>query len=329
MDGMKEWYYQSFKEISDFGKNVPNIQPLVDYFVESAIQPKLTEWKGHKVYGFGFNADTIKWVYDNWTPWQNDVIVASFPKTGTTWVRHIVRLLYFRHDEKLMKMTGGMAMPHIYLETGIPLKFELLDKLPWDRKVLSTHVPAALFNFEKIRSAGAKVIYTIRNPKDQLVSWHKMMANVPMNREGTDLKHQYPLEWEKYFDVAISGKQQMTNIEGEYYMEHLLSWYPHRNDENVLFVVFEDLKKDPLKEIRRIAKFLDVKISEDDLLKVAESSSFVSMKKEYHWTDKMKFFRKGEVGDWKNHFTVAQSEKVDALVEEKLAETDIKFTYEL
>ncbi|XP_078489369.1 cytosolic sulfotransferase 3-like [Ciona intestinalis] len=291
MESVKESFYRSFKEIFDFGKDLPDIQPLVDYFVKSITQPKLTEWKGYKVYGFGFNADTIKWVYDNWTPWQDDVIVASFPKTGTTWVRHIVRLLYFRHDEKLTKMTTRMAMPHIYLETGIPLKFELLDKLPWDRKVLSTHVPAALFNFEKIRSAGAKVIYTIRNPKDQLVSWHKMMANLPMNREGTDLKHQYPLEWEKYFDVAISGKQQMTNIEGEYYMEHLLSWYPHRNDENVLFVVFEDLKKKTL--------------------------------------DKMKFFRKGEVGDWKNHFTVAQSEKVDALVEEKLAETDIKFTYEL
>nr|XP_026691622.1 bile salt sulfotransferase-like [Ciona intestinalis] len=291
MEWVEESYRRSFKEISDFGKDVPDIQPLIDYFVESLTQPKLTEWKGYKVYGFGFNADTIKWVYDNWTPWQDDVIVASFPKTA--------------------------------------LKFEFLDKLPWDRKVLSTHVPAALFNFEKIRNAGAKVIYTIRNPKDQLVSWHKMMVNFPINREGTNLKDHYPLEWGKFFDVAISGKQQMTNKEGEYYMEHLLSWYPHRNDENVLFVVFEDLKKDPLKEIRRIAKFLDVKISEDDLLNVTESSSFASMKKEYHWTEKVKFFRKGEVGDWKNHFTVAQSEKVDALVKQKLAGTDIKFTYEL
>lgn len=37
----------------------------------------------------------------------------------------------------------------------------------------------------------------------------------------------------------------------------------------------------------------------------------------------------GEVGGWKNYFTVAQSEYIDKLFEEKLSHTGIKFTYEL
>ena len=36
----------------------------------------------------------------------------------------------------------------------------------------------------------------------------------------------------------------------------------------------------------------------------------------------------GKVGGWKDYFTVNQSERIDAIMEEKLKDTDIKFTYE-
>ena len=37
----------------------------------------------------------------------------------------------------------------------------------------------------------------------------------------------------------------------------------------------------------------------------------------------------GEVGGWKDHLTVRQSEKIDQIFEEKMKNTDIKFIYEL
>lgn len=36
----------------------------------------------------------------------------------------------------------------------------------------------------------------------------------------------------------------------------------------------------------------------------------------------------GTVGDWKNYFTVAQSEMYDKYIEEDLAETPYKFQFE-
>lgn len=40
------------------------------------------------------------------------------------------------------------------------------------------------------------------------------------------------------------------------YFVHLVSWYEHRNDPNVLVVCFEDLKEDLEKQVRRVAEFM-------------------------------------------------------------------------
>ena len=41
------------------------------------------------------------------------------------------------------------------------------------------------------------------------------------------------------------------------------------------------------------------------------------------------FLRLGEVGEWKDYFTVSQSERIDKIIEEKFKNTNIKFIYEL
>ncbi|XP_078487654.1 cytosolic sulfotransferase 3-like [Ciona intestinalis] len=296
---LKNFFGGAFKDLAQYVTDPPDVQPLVDYFVNDGfMQPKLTEWKGYKMYGQGFNTDTIKWVYENWTPWKDDVIVASFLKTGTTWAKNIVRQLYFRHDEKLMAMTRNMAMPTINLETGLPVKFELLEKLPWKKRVLVTHVPTPLLNLEKIKSAGAKIICTLRNPKDQMVSWYHMTLNFPVNPNATKHFDMYPKDWNQFFDLCFAGKQLQCNKEGEWYMEHLLSWYPHRNDSNVLFVFYEDLIQDQEKEIKKIADFLGVAVSDQDVSNIAKETSFGSLKSNSNTTEKLvNFYRKGKVGD--------------------------------
>lgn len=39
------------------------------------------------------------------------------------------------------------------------------------------------------------------------------------------------------------------------YFDHLLSWYAHRNNPNVLFVTYEELKKDTAGWILKLADF--------------------------------------------------------------------------
>ena len=47
----------------------------------------------------------------------------------------------------------------------------------------------------------------------------------------------------------------------------------------------------------------------------------------YRTDIEVEFIRKGEVGDWQNHFTVAQNRAFDNLIEEKFGDTGLVFQY--
>ncbi|XP_002130825.2 sulfotransferase 1 family member D1-like [Ciona intestinalis] len=306
----------------------PDLSEFIEYFLKEQSDVKINEWRGYRMW-MGSSTETTRWAYENWMPWKNDVIIAAYAKTGTTWVRNIVSHLIYRQNPQAMEMYKNLHAFLVYLETGTPVKFEVLDKLPWKRRILATHIPAKLLNMKRIKGSGAKIICPIRNPKDQIVSWYNMAKKLPVPKNHELVKSLYPRTWEEFIEVYTQGQQPLASKVGEWYPDYLLSWYQHKEDENVLFVVYEDMKKDPVKEIQKIADFLDIPISESDLDEVVHETSFSTMRRQSAQIEKkLDFYRKGEVGDWKNHLTVAQSEMIDAKIQEKLGHTDLKFTYE-
>lgn len=205
--------------------------------------------------------------------------------------------------------------------------------IPLPRKVYSSHLPEELVNVEKITNSGGKIICIIRNPKDQAVSLYHF-AQLPLFESVRD---EIPSTWPEFFERYVAGELPLTSRQGEWYPDYLLGWYKHWNDPNVLFVHFEELKKDFTKEITRIGKFLDVNLSQERTAEIAERNSFQVTKESSEkevgsarsLLNEVGFYRKGQVGSWKDVFTVAQSELMDKLIEEKLAKTDIKFIYEI
>jgi Sulfotransferase domain len=80
---------------------------------------------------------------------------------------------------------------------------------------------------------------------------------------------------------------------------------PHTQME---FTSFEALKSDFHAEAARLAKLLEVPIDDDGLERIREQTSLDSLREKYqdapsHRTAEADFFRKGETGDWRNHFT--------------------------
>lgn len=104
------------------------------------------------------------------------------------------------------------------------------------------------------------------------------------------------------------------------YFKHVMSWYGHRNDPNVPFVIYGNLKTDPGREMRRIGQFIGGPCNEivrDDrrLQWLIELTRFEEMGKANDGDDHVllmrpgaKFYRKGQIGDYRQHMTDRQIE---------------------
>ncbi len=62
------------------------------------------------------------------------------------------------------------------------------------------------------------------------------------------------------------------------YFSHLLSWWEHRNDSNVLFLFYEDTKDDLESVVRMVAAFIGIQ-DEERIKNAMKMSSFEFMKK--------------------------------------------------
>ncbi|CAH2252086.1 amine sulfotransferase-like [Pelobates cultripes] len=175
------------------------------------------------------------------------------------------------------------------------------------------------------RAAG-KIIYVYRNPKDILVSYYhfyRMMVNL-----------QNPDSWEHFIDLFISGKVMLGS-----WFDHVRGWYTNKEDFDILFMTFEEMKKDLRSAIMKICSFVNKKLDDEALATIVEKSTFRNMRHDplanYKFIaedlldqSKGNFLRKGVIGDWKNFMTVAQSEMFDRVFEDKMKDLPIKFTWD-
>ena len=104
--------------------------------------------------------------------------------------------------------------------------------------------------------------------------------------------------------------------------DHLIPWYQHKDDNNVLFLTYENMKLDIKKIIIQISQFLGgdyikTVTNEKHLKEIIINSSLKNMQKDQQrWSSKRpetmpSFIRKGQVGDWKNYFSSEQKKKID------------------
>ncbi|CAK8681457.1 unnamed protein product [Clavelina lepadiformis] len=58
----------------------PDVNKIIQIESNRHLNPSMTEWKGYR-FTTPFNAEIVEWHYHNWDPSENDVLIASFPKT--------------------------------------------------------------------------------------------------------------------------------------------------------------------------------------------------------------------------------------------------------
>ena len=260
-----------------------------------------------------------------------DLFIATFPKSGTTWTRQIVRLILNdgEDDGKILSKSSpwlsavGKVGPH---PQAISLATVAVMPSP---RVFFDHAPYGMMPGGLPNASPAKYIYVARNPKDAMVSYyyHHLSGKRLFDFSGT---------WDVFFSLFLTGKICFGS-----WFEHVLEWWKHKDDPNVLFLKYEDMKKDHPGAVRAIAEFIGCDLKPDVVNKIVKESTIDRMKANpntnFSWVSPTMyaikeinpFVRKGIVGDWKNHFTAEQSAKFDAVYQEKMKGTGLNFDYTL
>uniref|UniRef100_A0A803KC52 Sulfotransferase n=1 Tax=Xenopus tropicalis TaxID=8364 RepID=A0A803KC52_XENTR len=236
---------------------------------------------------------------------EDDLMLVSYPKCGTTWslnlLNDMVQTVYNKDPPNMIQI----------LEFGAPNKYEKLNEEPSPR-VLGTHlhydnIPQSFFN-KKI-----KLLVVFRNPKDTAVSFFHFYNKNPMLPNYSS--------WDTFFEDFIGGKVCWGS-----YFDHALAWNKHIDDEDVLLMTFEEMKEDLEAAVKQISEFFGLSLNEEQIQRIADKGTFKSMKEkseESHGAFGKIIFRKGEVGDWRNTFTEAQNQEMDAKFEACLAGTKL------
>ena len=118
---------------------------------------------------------------------------------------------------------------------------------------------------------GAKYILVLRNPEDVALSFFKFFEGWYFQPGEISLEV-FLREFWLQRGIPASRMQNAS------YHHHLLSWYAHRLDPNVLTVFYEDMKADLEGTVRRVARFLQLDASQATLAVAVEHSSFEFMK---------------------------------------------------
>jgi aryl sulfotransferase len=268
--------------------------------------------------------DSTRWNGFNFR--DDDIVIATWAKSGTTWTQQIVAQLIFRGAE-------GLPMDQLtpWLDFRLIPAEQVIGGLEaqQNRRFIKTHLPIDALVF----SPRAKYLYIGRDGRDVVWSWYnhyvsfseqaREMMNAVPNRAGPPLA---PASGDvvQFFRKWLDGdgfplSDFWSNYQG---------WWDARNLPNVLLVHFNRLKADLPGEMRRIAEFLDIEIEEELWPTLVEHCSFDYMRRTAsvnspilniafkHGGDD--FFFKGTNGRWRDLLTPADLEKYERLVRERL-----------
>ena len=270
------------------------------------------------------------------------VWLASYPKSGNTWIRMFLKS-YLKKDDEIFDINNFNLSSHIERFPNIKyLEDAQIDYLNFDEiiknsvllqqkinlknqpTIFKTH--SALYNIKGYKFTdlqnSAGVIYVVRDPRDIVISYsHHMSLSIDdtidlMTNSTSGELHTYK---NKSFRITIMGS----------WSDNFNSWKNFKKI-NPLIIKYEDLKIKPLIQYEKIVDYLEkLKVTTKNLKKIyaaIEDTDFEKLKKaenkdgfiEKPKDSKIDFFRKGTTNQW-----------VDILKKDQIYKIENKFYNEM
>lgn len=272
---------------------------------------------------------------DRWQGYKarnDDIIIATYSKCGTTWMQRIVSMLIFASAEP--KQIWDLS-PWPDMRLSGPIEATLASaEAQVHRRFFKTHLPYDALP----HPAGVKFIHVGRDGRDAALSFHNHLLNfTPETLAGLDeisisdpkFGDPYPRAAEdpaEFFHNWITDEANDGQGDpGVSFFQVETSYWAARHDPNLLLVHYANLKQDRGREMRRVAKFLDIDISEALWPALVEAASFETMRRQGDelipalkklWGNggSKRFFNKGANRRWEGVFSPADLALYDAKV---------------
>ena len=259
---------------------------------------------------------------------DDDIVIGTYAKSGTTWMQQIVGQLLFGADPDV-----EVAEMSPWLDLRVPPKAVKLPAVEAQthRRFLKTHLPVDALRF----SPKARYVYIGRDGRDVVWSMYNHHSNAndtwyaalndtpgrvgpPIERPPSDIR-QYWRDW-----MDRDGHPFWP------FWENIRSWWAIRDLPNVMFIHFAEMKRDLPGSIRRVAAFLEIPIDETVFDAVVEHCSFDWMKKNARksvplggafWDAGAEvFIHKGVNGRWADVLSAAESAEYETRARNELGD---------
>lgn len=278
----------------------------------------------------------------SYTPQKGDLFIVSYPKCGTTWMQHIVYNILTNAVASEDKLDFVLRMPFLERQGS---EAALFGRKPG---ALKTHLPFGKIPF----SEDARYVYITRNPYDCCVSYYHHTRNLPALQFANGTFDEYfdrflvgNVGFGDYFDHLLSWYEQrhLPNV--------LLLTYEDlkRETRSSVMKVAGFMGKEYLTKLEEDPSVFDNVLNMCSVKRMREKINPVRRAPDEKYLANFKrkdvdfrlrkgleewriflqtpmtgdFVRKGEVGDWRNYFSMDKIEKMKERIAYKTAGTDV------
>jgi aryl sulfotransferase len=263
--------------------------------------------------------------FGDYRPTASDVIVCAFFKSGTTWLLQMTTQIAYRAQAEFDYIHHAVPWPDVPAPPMARLMIPLTDpspvaNSPTGLRVIKTHLPKSRIPFVP----EARYIACVRDPKDVCVSAYHFLKALMLGPLTPSVDN-----WVRaMFSPAYHFQ----------WAEHVAGYWAVRHEPNVLFLTYESMVEDHAGTVRKLAKFMGVDLTPEELDSVVHQSSFAVMKQAEDgkfeparlvpWTRERAMVRAGKSGRSSELLTPAQQRFIDDWCRAELKRLGSDFPYD-